>query len=72
MENTVMVDSRFEENPLKNANFERIVIVIEVDKLENIYRRTAGSKIFSEYLHCFSNTSCDEIIKIPPVKIGIM
>ena len=70
MENSVIVDSRFEENTLKNASFEKIVIVIEVDKLEN--RRTAGSKIFSEYLHCFSNTSCDKIIRIPPVKIGIM
>ena len=55
MEETVMENSRLEETSLKNARFETtavkvIVIVIEVDKLEKTYRRTAGSKLFSEYL----------------------
>ena len=71
-----MEDSRLEETSLKNVRFEKtavkvIVIDIEVDKLEKTYRRTAGSKIFSEYLYCFSNTS-SIIIKIPPLKIEIM
>ena len=57
-----MEDSRLEETSLKNVRFEKtavkvIVIVIEVDKLERTYRRTADSKIFSEYLYCFSNTT---------------
>ena len=69
-----MEDSRLEETSLKNARFEKMavkVIVIEVDKLEKTYRRTAGSKIFSEYLYCFSNTS-SIIIKIPPLKVEII
>ena len=69
-----MEDSRLEETSLKNVRFEKTavkVIVIVIDKLEKTYRRTAGSKIFSEYLYCFSNTS-SIIIKIPPLKIEIM